>query len=123
MNIVEVKDGFLIKCYKHFARLYKLFIRSSFHYQILLPECNNTDGVFGFYFSHNGKWFDGKFMGWITKDDCEVSCGNDCIAFSGSANRQIHRWPTHGKEECYHYYDKNQLVNGNKQYHVKRTKS
>ena len=90
----------------------------TFRYQILLPECNNTDGVFGFYFSHNGKWLYGKFKGWITKDDCEVSCGNDCIAFSGSDN-MVNPY----KEECYHYYDKNQLVNGNKQYNVKRRKS
>ena len=90
----------------------------------MLPECNNTDGVSGFYFSHNGKWLYGKFKGWITKDDCEVSCGNDCIAFAGAANYLYqYYWPSTGKEECYHYYDKNQLVNGNKQYHVKHTKS
>ena len=27
-NIVEVKDSILIKCYNHFASLYKLFINS-----------------------------------------------------------------------------------------------
>ena len=78
-----------------------------------LLECQDTDGMFRFYFSHNGNWLEGGrniYAEEMTKVLCWEKCAenSECVAFAW-----YYKWEW-GK--CTHYYEKTELLSGNQKY-------
>ena len=66
-------------------------------------ECTNSDGLTGFYYSHDGYWDPGfEFQGSISKLECANTCMHDCfgLAFMSTG-------------ACYHYSYRADLVVAN----------
>ena len=66
-------------------------------------DCENTDGLVGFYSSHRGYWEVTGFrpMGSKTKEECAKACQQNCVAISlvGFV--------------CKHYNDRSLLIEDN----------
>ena len=74
--------------------------------ELLLPGCDNSDGLLGFHFSHNGYWRRDQYIGSMgiqTKAECANTCLQNCIALTFS---------TLG--HCYHYFKRSDLEDANK---------
>ena len=68
----------------------------------LFIECANSDGLTGFYYSHDGFWIKGiEHQGYKTKVECADTCIHDCVGFVSAAGI------------CYHYKDRDDLVSVN----------
>ena len=73
----------------------------------LFIECANSDGLTGFYYSHDGYWSKGyEYQGYKTKVECAETCINDCVGFHSSAANT-------STGICYHYKDRVNLVSAN----------
>ena len=73
---------------------------------ILFVGCENSDGLMGFYYSHDGYWNDGKiYQGSKTKIECANTCLDGCIAISSSDKPD--------SAPCYHYSNRSDLVSRN----------
>ena len=66
----------------------------------------NSDGLAGFYYSHDGHWnAKPTNKGEKTKVECANTCLRDCVAISYSTNPA---------DNCYHYNDEYGLVRAEK---------
>ena len=80
---------------------------------ILFVACENSDGLMGFYYSHNGYWNDGfTYMGTKTRKECANTCmwRGSCVA--------IHTWYPYNGTDCYHYNNRADLVSSNEKIDV-----
>jgi len=69
-------------------------------------ECANSDGLTGFYYSHDGYWSKGfEYQGYKTKVECADTCIHDCVGFNMVLYRSIGL--------CYHYKNRDDLVSAN----------
>ena len=67
-------------------------------------ECDDSDGLTGFYYSHDGYWNRGyEHQGSITKKECANTCLQDCFGIITDASNNA----------CYHYSDRANLVSAN----------
>ena len=72
----------------------------------LFIECANSDGLTGFYYSHDGYWSRGyEYQGSKTKVECADTCIHDCVGFNMVLYRSIGL--------CYHYKNRDDLVSAN----------
>ena len=72
----------------------------------LFIECANSDGLTGFYYSHDGYWSIGyESQGSKTKVECADTCIHDCFG--------INTYATTSTGACYHYKDRDNLVTAN----------
>ena len=74
---------------------------------ILFVACENSDGLMGFHYSHDGFWNGGNILqGTTTKIECANTCmgKGSCVAIFmyGAINT-----------DCYHYINKADLVSTN----------
>ena len=77
-----------------------------------LLECEESDGMFEFYFSHDGNWLEGGRninAEEMTKFVCWERCAenSECVAFAWYFNK-YQEWG-----RCTHYYEKTELLSGN----------
>ena len=73
-------------------------------------ECDDSDGLTGFYYSHDGYWTGGnEIQGSKTKVECANTCMHDCFGFHtyGTAHG------TASTGSCYHYSNRAILVSAN----------
>ena len=70
----------------------------------LFIACQNSHGLAGFYYSHNGFWADGyTWKGWKTKVECANECTKDCVA--------INTYGTYtARSSCFHYSNRADTV-------------
>ena len=69
----------------------------------LFIECANSDGLKGFYYSHDGIWSTGyEAQGSKTKLECANTCMHDCFG--------IDTWAFTTTGQCYHYKDRSDLI-------------
>ena len=69
----------------------------------LFIECANSDGLMGFYYSHDGFWAKGyTYQGSKTKVECANTCMHDCVG--------INTYATTSTGNCYHYSKRDKLV-------------
>ena len=77
---------------------------------IIFVACENSDGLTGFYYSHDGYWSPGVHTskGRKTKMECEDTCmgKGSCVAFNTYANATS----TGG---CYHFSNRADLISSN----------
>merc|ERR1711874_150417 len=77
--------------------------RSSYVTGICKKGCPNSDGLTGFYYTHDGYWTkDHTFEGTKTKMECVNSCTQNCVAIN-----------TYDDGDCYHYRNRASLINAN----------
>ena len=76
---------------------------------ILFVACENSDGLMGFYYSHDGGWYgrNEKYEGYITK----IECANTCMGREGCVGISTHATTSNG--QCWHYVDRADLVSSN----------
>merc|ERR1711936_1562479 len=81
--------------------------RSSYVTSICKKGCPNSDGLTGFYHTHDGYWTkDHTFEGTKTKMECANSCTQNCVA--------INTYATSSKKgDCYRYTNRTGLVTAN----------
>merc|ERR1711936_966444 len=81
--------------------------RSSYVTSICKIGCQNSDGLKGFYHSHDGYWTEGHTLqGKKTTMECANSCTQNCVA--------INTYATSSKKgDCYHYTNRTGLVTAN----------
>ena len=84
---------------------------------ILFVACENSDGLMGFYYSHDGYW-NGVHTseGRKTKMECATTCMDKggCVAFNTYA--------TPGSTDlCLHYSNRADLVSSNEETNVRAT--
>ena len=81
---------------------------------ILFVACENSDGLMGFYYSHNGYW-NGVFTkeGTKTKMECANTCMSkgSCVAISTYATDYGSNYKSNG--QCLHYSNRADLVSSN----------
>ena len=84
---------------------------------ILFVACENSDGLMGFYYSHNGYW-NGVFTyeGTKTKMECANTCmgRGSCVAIHTYCYGQ----PDCPVPDCYHYNNRADLVSSNEKIDV-----
>ena len=76
---------------------------------ILFVACENSDGLMGFYYSHDGGW-NGRneyYEGYITK----MECANTCMGREGCVGISTHATTSNG--QCWYYIDRADLVSSN----------
>ena len=76
---------------------------------ILFVACENSDGLMGFYYSHDGYWYgDGTEVGDKTKMQCANTCmgKGSCVAITTFANAT-------SVDICLHYSNRADLVSSN----------
>ena len=72
----------------------------------LFIACQNSHGLAGFYYSHNGFWADGyTWKGWKTKVECANECTKDCVAINTYAGYTV--W---ARASCFHYSNRADTV-------------
>ena len=72
----------------------------------LILECQDSDGLTGFYYSHDGYWTEGStFKGSKTKMECVNTCTQNCVA--------INTYATSSNGDCYHYSNRTVLISAN----------
>merc|ERR1711936_862782 len=77
--------------------------RSSYVTSICKKGCPNSDGLRGFYKTHDGYWTKGHtFEGTKTKMECVNTCTQNCVAIT-----------TYDDGDCYHYRNRASLINAN----------
>merc|ERR1711936_385695 len=81
--------------------------RSSYVTSICKIGCQNSDGLRGFYHTHDGYWTEGHTLqGKKTTMECANSCTQNCVA--------INTYATSSKKgDCYHYTNRTGLVTAN----------
>ena len=67
---------------------------------LFVASCENSDGLTGFYYSHDGYWF---LPGGSTNegDMTKVECANTCIKRASCV--AINTYATASTGRCYHY--------------------
>merc|ERR1711936_544952 len=81
--------------------------RSSYVTSICKIGCQNSDGLKGFYHTHDGYWTEGNtIQGSKTMMECANSCTQNCVAFTTYATSSK-------KGDCYHYTNRSVLVTAN----------
>merc|ERR1711936_935593 len=81
--------------------------RSSYVTSICKTGCQNSDGLKGFYHTHDGYWTEGHtIQGSKTMMECANSCTQNCVAFNTYATSSK-------KGDCYHYTNRSGLVTAN----------
>ena len=79
--------------------------------KILFLACENSDGLMGFYYSHQGKWKGvSTFEGYTTD---RMECANTCMLKGNCVG--IHTRETLKTIHCYHYSNRADLVNSNEE--------
>ena len=75
---------------------------------ILFVACENSDGLMGFYYSHDGYW-NGVYTseGDKTKMDCANTCMGSCVAIHTTAKTSS------GYGYCHHYSNRADLASSN----------
>ena len=76
---------------------------------ILFVACENSDGLMGFYYSHNGEWNgEGTHEGYKTKIECAKTCMGKrrCAAITTYATAA-------SDDTCIHYSNRADLVSSN----------
>lgn len=75
---------------------------------LFVASCENSDGLTGFYYSHDGFWNGGATKeGYMTKVECARTCMGraSCVA--------INTYAYSFKGNCYHYSNRDDLVSSN----------
>ena len=74
---------------------------------ILFVACENSDGLMGFYYSHDGEWNDKTYVGYKTKMQCANTCmeRKSCVAITWFFR------PYAGG--CFHFSNRADLVSSN----------
>ena len=76
----------------------------------LFLECNNSDGLTGFDYSHDGWWYASGMLpvdGARTSLECANACMQGCFAIDTDATASI-------AKTCFHYTNKEELTDDNK---------
>jgi len=113
--------------------------RSSYVTSICKTGCPNSDGLTGFYHTHDGYWTkDHTLQGSKTKMECANTCTQNCVAFNTYATEeqeqegeeeeeddddddeegakegeQKEKEATSSKGDCYHYSNRSSLITAN----------
>merc|ERR1711874_514796 len=112
--------------------------RSSYVTSICKKGCPNSDGLTGFYHTHDGYWTkDHTLQGSKTKMECANTCTQNCVAFNTYATEeqeqegeeeeeedddeeegakegeQKEKEATSSKGDCYHYSNRSSLITAN----------
>ena len=86
---------------------------------ILFVACENSDGLMGFYYSHDGYWRTGSTSeGRKTLMECANTCRGygGCVAFNTYATAV-------STGSCYHYNNRADLVSSNAETNAYTTKA